>query len=129
MASINVTRGLLIVGALFVSTASARAQQSDPTYPRGSSPTVSPYLMLLPQNSSIGAIPASPGTYQAIVRPALQAREIARQALPQNQAYVPGQAGAAAKNVPTNGVNPSIRPTGHAATYRNYSHYFPGAKK
>ena len=131
MLSKIIARGFITASVLAIGAAAVHAQQPGGTYPGASSPTVSPYLMLLPQQSSVGAIPAAPGTYQAIVRPAIQARDLARQTSVQNQPYVPGQAGTTptARNPQTTGVDPSVRATGHSATYRNYSHYFPSLKK
>jgi hypothetical protein len=95
-------------------------------------PSVSPYLALVPQASSTGGyVSAAPGTYQNIVRPQVDLQDYRfRQSISaQNQPYVPNQAGPgfSARNLQTTGIAQSVRPTGAAATYMNYSHYYKSA--
>ena len=138
MLSKNMVVGLIVGLIVAIGVTKSQAQQTgDPNgrYPTTSPSTVSPYLMLLPQTVTSGgqtvSVPAAPGTYQSLVRPALDARQQAAHPSLQNQPYAPGEGGSTlnARNPQVSGVNPAVRSTGHVASYQNYSHYFPPVRK
>ena len=92
-------------------------------------PTVSPYLLLVPQATSsggtVGTVSAAPGTYQALVRPMLEVRdEKFRQSLSPNQPTGSSASGSQSRNTQTTGFSNTVRPTGHSSTFMNTSHYY-----
>ena len=93
-------------------------------------PSVSPYLLLLPQATSTGGtVTAAPGTYQALVRPLLDVRdEKFRQSLAPSQTTSLPMSASGVRNPQTTGLSNTVRPTGHSATFLNTSHYYPSQR-
>jgi len=90
------------------------------------SPTLSPYLYLFGTGgNTFGALP----NYQAYVQPALQQNQLNAQnqysisQLQQQLNQVRTTTG-----LGTTGFSGHIRPTGEAATYMNFSHYYSGLR-
>jgi hypothetical protein len=90
------------------------------------SPTLSPYLYLFGNgNNGFGALP----NYQAFVQPALQQQQLNAQNL--NSISILQQQlnqVRASTGLGTTGFSGHIRPTGEAATYMNFSHYYTGLR-
>lgn len=91
------------------------------------SPTLSPYLYLFGNgNNGFGALP----NYQAFVQPALQQNQYNSQTsnqislLQQQLNQVRSSTG-----LGTTGFTGHIRPTGQAATYMNFSHYYTSLRR
>jgi hypothetical protein len=112
---------MLVVGGFAFLAPSAALAQNEPFNPK---PVVSPYLLLLQNNGISGNGSPNYGVYQQLVKPQLDA-QLNRQQNPQ-QGYNPGgTAGSLQSRSPqTTGASNSVRPTGHAATFMNTSHYF-----
>jgi hypothetical protein len=89
------------------------------------SPTLSPYLYLFGNgNNGFGAL----NNYQAFVQPALAQNQLnAQQGTAINQLQQQLNQVRTSTGLGTTGFAGHIRPTGEAATYMNYSHYYTGA--
>jgi hypothetical protein len=102
----------------------ARAQGGGPANlqytPR---PTVSPYLNLFNE-------PTGVGVYQTLVRPFLQQNDFnARAATNINQLQQELNQVRSGSGLGVTGTAGRIRPTGHAATYMDFSHYYAGGRR
>ena len=114
---------LAIAALMLVATNSAQAQRraGSQKYARGyqpSKPTLSPYLNYFRLNT--GVLP----NYQQFVRPQIQLQKT----LQQQQAQI--QSGKRSlqqldKKMRERLTQPTVSPTGHSATFMNFSHYFP----
>jgi hypothetical protein len=102
--------------ALASSSAFAQGGPSNLTYtPR---PTVSPYLNLFNDPNGLGV-------YQTLVRPFVNQNDInARQATNINQLQQELSQVRSNSGLGTTGTSGRIRPTGHAATFMDLSHYY-----
>ena len=91
------------------------------------SPTLSPYLYLFGNGTNgFGALP----NYQAFVQPALAQNQLNAQnsnAISQLQSQL--NQVRSSTGLGTTGFSGHIRPTGQAATYMNYSHYYTGLNR
>ncbi len=89
------------------------------------SPTLSPYLYLFGNgNNGFGAL----NNYHAFVQPALAQNQYNnQQATAVNQLQQQLNQVRTSTGLGTTGFAGHIRPTGEAATYMNYSHYYTGA--
>ena len=120
----NVATAAVVIGSL-VATGDCVAQRpsSQPfqnTYRR---PTVSPYMQLQQQ----GMNPLqNQNIYQTMVQPQMQQQQQQIEQLQQRRQMSQIQSQVANMNSPrSRQLDESIRPTGHASTYMNYSHYYP----
>src|SRR6267378_266583 len=104
--------------ALGNSSAFGQGGPSNLTYtPR---PTVSPYLNLFNDPNGLGV-------YQTLVRPFFNQNDInARQATNINQLQQELNQIRSNSGLGTTGTTGRIRPTGHAATFMDLSHYYGG---
>ena len=121
---LNVATAAVVIGSL-VATGYCVAQRpsSQPfqnTYRR---PTVSPYMQLQQQ----GMNPLqNQNIYQTMVQPQMQQQQQQIEQLQQRRQMSQIQSQVANMNSPrSRQLDESIRPTGHASTYMNYSHYYP----
>jgi hypothetical protein len=91
------------------------------------SPTLSPYLYLFGSgNGGFGAL----NNYQAFVQPALAQNQLnSQQGTAINQLQQQLNQVRTSTGLGTTGFAGHIRPTGEAATYMNYSHYYTGANR
>lgn len=134
--SSGIGRGLAILAIMAAATAasagSALAQGAGPgtlpfsnTYRR---PVVNPYVNMV----TFGANPAAAGNiYQQLVRPMQdqQQQQITQLQQGRELGRLQGQVGQMQRGAGGGWrMDQSIRPTGHAATYLNYSHYYPGSR-
>lgn len=92
----------------------ASAQQNQVPRYTPDRPTVSPYINLL--RNDTGGVP----NYYSFVRPQLDQQAVNRR----NAATFQNQ-GIAVMKLETLAAGGTNRPTGSAATFRNYSHYYP----
>ena len=88
---------------------------------------MSPYNQLTQQ----GMNPLQNQTvYQTMVQPQMQQQQQQIEQLQQRRQMQQVQAQVANMNSPrTRQLDESIRPTGHASTYMNYSHYYPMGRR
>jgi hypothetical protein len=85
-------------------------------------PTVSPYLNLFNDPNGIGV-------YQTLVRPFLNQNQInAQNVTTINQLQQELNQVRTSSGFGTTGTSGRIPQTGHAATYRNFSHYYTGLR-
>ena len=96
------------------------SQPFQSTYRR---PNVSPYMQLQQQ----GMNPLqNQNVYQTMVQPQMQQQQQQIEQLQQRRQMSQIQSQVANMNSPrSRQLDESIRPTGHASTYMNYSHYYP----
>ena len=109
---------LMIAGTGVASTASAQ----DPYTPyRPATPTISPWLNMFRRD------PGPLDNYHTFVQPRIQAQQTLRQqeaAIQRNQAAI-GSVNEQLTQIEAQRET-SIRPTGSASTFMNYSHYYGG---
>ncbi len=112
---------VLVLGGFAFLAPPATLAQNEPFNPK---PVVSPYLLLLQNNGANGNGSPNYGVYQQLVKPQLDAQQN-RQQNPQ-QGYNPAGSAASlqSRSPQTTGASNAVRPTGHAATFMNTSHYF-----
>lgn len=84
-------------------------------------PTVSPYLALFNETG----FDNDDFTYQTIVRPQIRQRAFNDQVVRQAQAINQRLTALSARNAFNTGGNENVMPTGHAATFQNYSRFYP----
>ena len=118
----------LAIGALmavaFTATAQAQGPGSKPFQDIYRRPTVSPYLQLQQQ----GMNPLqNQNIYQTMVQPQIQQQQQQIEMLNQRRQLgkVQGQVRQIQQSSQARQIDETIRPTGHASTYMNYSHYYP----
>lgn len=87
-----------------------------------SRPTVSPYLNLFRETLGDDDL-----NYQTLVRPQLQQQQFNQQVVRQEQAINNRITSMAARNPFATTGNQQLMPTGHAATFQNYSRFYPQA--
>ena len=127
---IDATATAVLVGSLIAIAASATFAQGpsqkpfENTYRR---PNVSPYAQLTQQ----GFNPLQSQTiYQQQVQPQMQQQRQQIEQLQQRRQIQQVQSQVANMNSPrTRQLDESIRPTGHASTYMNYSHFYPMGRR
>ena len=105
-------------------TAAAQGNGQLPFSNMYSRPTVSPYLQLQQQ----GMNPLqNQNIYQTMVQPQVQQQQQQIEMLNQRRQLgkVQGQVQQIQQSSQARQLNETIRPTGHASTYMNYSHYYP----
>jgi hypothetical protein len=96
-----------------------------------SRPAVSPYTLLSTQgagggiNDQTGA--TSPLVYQQIIQPQLQQQQqvIEQQSQTRQLGRLQNQVQQIQRDTSARQINETIRPTGHASTYQNLSHFYP----
>lgn len=125
---------LCLVLAASIATAAAagaRAQNNAPfanTYRR---PAVSPYTMLATGNMG-GGVAAQGGfnplVYQQLIQPREQQEQQFVTQMQQGRQLnnLQNRVQQIQRDTSARQVNEQIRPTGHASTYLNMSHYYPG---
>lgn len=113
--------------AVFSALAMIDAGAQDPAAPPFQNiyrrPTVSPYLQLQQQ----GMNPLqNQNIYQTMVQPQIQQQQQQVELLNQRRQLgkVQGQVQQIQQSSQARQLNETIRPTGHASTYMNYSHYY-----
>ena len=87
-------------------------------------PTVSPYLQLQQQ----GMNPLqNQNIYQTMVQPQMEQQQQQIEQLNQRRkmGQMQNQVSQIQRDTSARQIDSSIRPTGHASTYMNYSHYYP----
>ena len=98
-----------------------------------SRPAVSPYtLMGNPQdpmtvNSQSGGVANNSLVYQQIIQPQLQQQQqvIEQQGQTRQLGRLQNQVQQIQRDTSARQINETIRPTGHASTYQNLSHFYP----
>ncbi len=87
-------------------------------------PNVSPYNQI---TNFANDPQASANIYQQIVMPQVQQQQQLVEQLSQRRQVgrLQGQVGQIQRDSSARQLDPTIRPTGHASTYLNYSHYYP----
>lgn len=96
-----------------------------------SRPAVSPYTMLGTQgsgggiNNQTGAL--SPLVYQQLIQPQLQQQQqvIEQQSQTRQLGRLQNQVQQIQRDTRGRQIDETIRPTGHASTYQNLSHFYP----
>ena len=114
----------ILVGSLVAaSTCFAQGPTNKPfenTYRR---PNVSPYMQL--QQMGTNPLQAQ-NIYQTAVQPQVEQQRQQIEQLQQRRQLQQMQSQVANMNTPrSRQLDESIRPTGHASTYMNYSHFYP----
>ena len=116
--------GLTLAGAPEARAQGARAGASTPFSQSYRRPSVSPYMQLQQQ----GYNPLqSQNIYQTMVLPQVQQQQQQIAMLDQNRKLgrLQSQVQQIQRDTTSRQVDESIRPTGHRATYQNYSHFYP----
>jgi hypothetical protein len=130
--AIRHTRLLILTGMLAAAAAvEARGQMPfADTYRR---PSVSPYTMLGAGNiagggGAGGGVGVNPLVFQQLVQPRVeQEQQFIRQMQQGRQINrLQGRVTEIQQGTTARQINEMIRPTGHAATYQNLSHFYPG---
>lgn len=122
---------MLAVGIAIVGADGARAQNNMPfssTYRR---PAVSPYTMLATGNMGGGVTAQgtfNPLVYQQLIQPREEQEQQFVTQMQQGRQLnnLQNRVQAIQRDTTSRQVNEQIRPTGHASTYLNMSHYYPG---
>ncbi len=110
-------------GLLIGAAAPAGAQGGPANLQYTPRPTVSPYLNLFNDPNGIGV-------YQTLVRPFFQQYDFnARAATNINQLQQELNQVRSGSGLGVSGTAGRIRPTGHAATYQDYSHYYASGRR
>jgi hypothetical protein len=113
----------LAVFALAAAEANAQAPGSKPFEDIYRRPNVSPYNQIenFSQNPQMAG-----NIYQQIVMPQQQQERQRIEQISQRQAVgrLQNQVGQIQRDTRARQIDPTIRPTGHASTYQNYSHYY-----
>ena len=123
----NVATAAVVIGSLVAAgDCVAQSPNNKPfqnTYRR---PNLSPYNQLTQQNMN----PQQGQTiYQTAIQPQLEQQRQQIEQLQQRRQMSQIQSQVANMNSPrSRQLDESIRPTGHASTYMNYSHYYPMAR-
>jgi Ca2+-dependent lipid-binding protein len=113
-----------LLAAAFTASGSAQGPSSKPFQDVYRRPAVSPYLQLQQQ----GMNPLqNQNIYQTMVQPQVQQQQQQIEMLNQRRQLgrVQGQVQQMQQSSQARQLNETIRPTGHASTYMNYSHYYP----
>jgi Ca2+-dependent lipid-binding protein len=121
--AVRIAAGALLAVA-FSATAEAQSPGSKPFQDTYRRPTVSPYLQLQQQ----GMNPLqNQNIYQTMVQPQVQQQQQQIEMLQQRRQLgkVQGQVQQIQQSSQARQINETIRPTGHASTYMNYSHFYP----
>ena len=121
--AVRITAAALLAIALSA-TGEAQSPGSKPFQDTYRRPTVSPYLQLQQQ----GMNPLqNQNIYQTMVQPQVQQQQQQIEMLQQRRQLgkVQGQVQQIQRSSQARQIDESIRPTGHASTYMNYSHYYP----
>lgn len=87
-------------------------------------PAVSPYNQITNFSNNPQA---SGNIYQQFIMPQQEQERQRLQLITQKRQVgtLQGQVGQIQRDTSARSIDPSIRPTGHASTYQNYSHYYP----
>ena len=113
-----------LLTAAFTGSGFAQGPSSKPFQDVYRRPAVSPYLQLQQQ----GMNPLqNQNIYQTMVQPQVQQQQQQIEMLNQRRQLgrVQGQVQQIQQSSQSRQLNELIRPTGHASTYMNYSHYYP----
>jgi TolA-binding protein len=118
--------GLMLTGEAQAQSPGQTGQRPfENTYRR---PTVSPYLQLQQQ----GMNPLqNQNIYQTMVQPQMQQQQQQIEQLQQRRQLnkMQGQVRQIEQSSQARQFDETIRPTGHASTYMNYSHYYPQQRR
>jgi hypothetical protein len=111
--------------------AAAQGPSKPPFSGTYSRPAVSPYLMLSQQGSG-GGINGQTGAqqplvYQQLIQPQLQQQQqvIEQQSQTRQLGRLQNQVQQIQRDTRGRQIDETIRPTGHASTYQNLSHFYP----
>ena len=118
----------ILVGTLVAaSTCFAQGPNQKPFENVYRRPNLSPYNQIAQQNTN----PQQGQTiYQSLVQPQLEQQRQQIEQLQQRRQIQQVQSQVANMNSPrTRQLDESIRPTGHASTYMNYSHFYPMGRR
>ena len=116
-------------------TAAAQGGSKPPFSSIYSRPSVSPYTML--GNTSFGAVNTggsnvgvNPLIYQQLIQPQIQQQQqvIEQQSQGRQLGRLQNQVQQIQRSTTSRQVDETIRPTGHASTYQNLSHFYPGSR-
>ena len=131
-----IAAGMAIGGVLAMAdVASAQGPAKPPFSSMYSRPAVSPYTMLGNTNTGnqggvnqTGGI--NPLIYQQLIQPQLQQQQqvIEQQSQGRQLGRLQNQVQQIQRDTTSRQVNETIRPTGHASTYQNLSHFYPGSR-
>jgi uncharacterized protein HemX len=114
--------GFMVAGQAQAQTPGQAGQRPfETTYRR---PNVSPYLQL--QQQGLNPL-QNQNIYQTMVQPQVQQQQQQIQMLQQQRqmSRMQNQVTQIQRDARSRQIDPTIRPTGHASTYMNYSHYYP----
>ena len=113
-----------LVAVAFAATAEAQAPGQKPFQDIYRRPALSPYYSL--QQNAFNPL-QNQNIYQTQVQPQLeqQRQQIEMLAQRRQLGRVQGQVQQIQQSSQARQLNETIRPTGHASTYMNYSHYYP----
>ena len=133
--------GLVIATLLFMSAGGMREAEAQPggkppfssMYSR---PALSPYTMLgnpqnpMTMNNQTGAVQTNGLIYQQLIQPQIQQQQQQIEQLSQTRQLgrLQNQVQQIQRDTTARQVNETIRPTGHASTYQNLSHFYPRAR-
>ena len=119
---VGLSAGLIAAGQSHGQGPSSRPFEN--TYRR---PNVSPYMQL--QQQGLNPL-QNQNIYQTMVQPQVQQQQQQIEQLQQRRQMQQVQAQVANMNSPRGRqLDESIRPTGHASTYMNYSHFYPMGRR
>jgi hypothetical protein len=129
----RLSSAVLVAGFVVCGSTAAFAQggAKPPFSGSYSRPAVSPYLMLSQQgtgggiNGQTGA--QQPLVYQQLIQPQLQQQQqvIEQQSQTRQLGRLQNQVQQIQRDTSSRQINETIRPTGHASTYQNLSHFYP----
>lgn len=126
MSRMQMLSKLVVMGGVvgFASTAMAQGNRQLPFANTYSRPTVSPYLQLQQQ----GMNPLqNQNIYQTMVQPQIQQQQQQLMQLQQARQLnrMQNQVQQIQRDTRSRQIDETIRPTGHASTYQNLSHFYP----
>jgi len=130
----NLTMGAVRIASMalltlcFSAAAEAQSPSSKPFQDIYRRPTVSPYLQLQQQ----GMNPLqNQNIYQTQVQPLMEQQRQQIEMLNQRRQLgrVQGQVTQIQQSSQARQIDETIRPTGHASTYMNYSHFYPQSRR
>ena len=126
----NLARGAGMAAAIWVAAAADGYAQGNPQLPFSniySRPNVSPYMQLQQQ----GLNPMqNQNIYQTMVQPQVQQQQQQLQQLQQARQInkMQNQVQQIQRDTRGRQIDETIRPTGHASTYQNLSHFYPARR-
>jgi len=128
--------GVVVLGAAVMGReAAAQGGGKLPFSNTYSRPAVSPYTMLGTQQGNGGNINGQTGgqqplVYQQLIQPQLQQQQqvIEQQSQTRQLGRLQNQVQQIQRGTSGRQIDETIRPTGHASTYQNLSHFYPAGR-